>query len=171
MAATIFACGGDDGGGGGGGNHADASVATDAKVFMDAPPGGVTGLGQKCASNTDCPASAPDCIALVLGSTNSTKYCTPHCVDDASAMTGSDGQFTAASFNPAPMPAKCTGAYSGTVGTPVCGVLLAYTPMDNPLKKNMAYTMIDLGCAVQCGTGSTCPTGMTCTSNFCFPSP
>ncbi|HEY5922483.1 MAG TPA: hypothetical protein VIV11_12465 [Kofleriaceae bacterium] len=177
VGTTVFACGGDDGGGGG---NPDAKVFMDApKVFMDAPPGtGLMGLGQKCGSGQPaCPSNAPDCIALGIGGgMASTSYCTPHCLDDGTGMTGSNGQFSSTAFTPAPDPTKCTGAYTGgSVGMPACGVLLAYTPMDNPLVANKNYTMIDLGCVVLCSTGMGCPTGTTAqmvqTTCFCFPSP
>lgn len=170
--ATIFACGGDDGGGG---TTIDAKVFMDApKVFMDAPPGqGLTGLGQKCDQASPCPTGM-DCIALGLASGSSPTFCTPHCLDDGTATTNAMSQFPNNGFTPAPDPAKCTAAYSGgAVGMPACGVILAYTPMDNPLMANKQYTMIDLGCVVLCSTGNMCPAGTTATtagSNcFCFP--
>jgi hypothetical protein len=172
---TIFACGGDDDGGNA---TPDAKVFMDApKVFMDAPPGqGLTGLGQKCTMPSDCPANAPDCIALGLSSGASPSFCTPHCLDDGTATTNAMSQFPNNGFTPAPDPTKCTAAYSGgAVGMPACGVILAYNPMDNPLKPTTSYNMIDLGCVVLCSTGMACPAGTTATtagSNcFCFPNP
>ncbi|HEX5058853.1 MAG TPA: hypothetical protein VFV99_05805 [Kofleriaceae bacterium] len=170
----MFACGGDDGGGGNG--NPDAKVFMDSKVFMDAPGGGggLTGLGQKCGSGQPaCPTNAPDCIALGLGGGSaSTSYCTPHCLEDGSGTTNAQGQLT--TTTPAPDNAKCSAVYTGgSVGMPACGVILATTPMDNPLKANTSYTMIDLGCVIVCGTGMMCPTGTTATTAgstcFCFP--
>jgi hypothetical protein len=165
---TLFACGGDDGGGGGG--NPDAKVFMDApKVFMDAPPSqGLSGLGQKCDMNAPCPTGM-DCISLGLPSGPSPSYCTPHCLDNGTGTTNGSGQLT--STTPAPNNAACTGGYMGSVGTPQCGVILSYTPMDKPMMANKQYTAIALGCIIQCGTGNMCPTGMTCTSNFCFPNP
>jgi len=171
IAATVFSCG-DDGGGGG---NPDAKVFMDGKVFMDAPGGGgLMGLGQKCGSNQPaCPANAPDCIALAIGSSASTSYCTPHCLDDGSAKTDPQGKLTGSAFMPAPDPSKCTNAFMGSIGSAACGVLLAYNPMDNPLKPSTNYNMIDLGCVVICGAGSACPTGMNCqmtnSGALCFP--
>jgi hypothetical protein len=87
-------------------------------------------------------------------------------------MTNAQGQL--ATTTPAPDGTKCTAAYSGgSVGMPACGVILAYQPMDNPMKPNTNYTMIDLGCVVLCSTGNMCPAGTTAAtagSNcFCFP--
>jgi hypothetical protein len=158
-------------------SHADGPGPEDAKVFMDAPPvTGLQGLGQKCGMGLPaCPANAPDCIGLGLpGGMSSTTFCTPHCDDNATAKTNAQGQFPQMSsgYNPAPDPTKCSAAYTGTVGTPACGVMLSYTPMDNPPKANKTYTGISLGCAIVCGMGNTCPTGLTCNTTVmaCFPS-
>jgi hypothetical protein len=172
IAATVFSCGDD----GGGSSNPDAKVFMDApKVFMDAPPGqGVMGLGQKCGSNLPaCPANAPDCIALAVGSGASPTYCTPHCLDNGTGMTDAQGKFISSSFMPAPDPTKCSGAFTGSVGSAACGVLLKYNPMDIPPKAGSAYNMINLGCVVICGSGSACPMGMSCTMTgagpLCFP--
>lgn len=171
--ATIIAC--SSGGGG-------KNVTPDAKVFKDAPGqpmdapagGGVSGLGQKCGSGQPaCPSTSPDCIALgKAGGAATTSYCTPHCDDNATSTTDGSGNFT--TFTP-PRNMNCTTQYSGSTGSGACGVILAYTPMDNPKKPNMQYTAISLGCVVLCGTGNACPTGMTAdTADFgtciCFPS-
>ena len=173
--AAFVACGGGGGGGGGGGAHPDAKEFLDAKVFLDAPPG-LQGLGQKCAaigSNApDCPADAPDCLGIALSSTtNSTFYCSPECDTGASGKTNGSGQLT--TVTPAPG-TQCTTAYSGgTAATPACGLILATTPADNPLKANTNYTGIVLGCVIECGGAgmTTCPTGLTCntTAKLCFP--
>jgi hypothetical protein len=145
----------------------------DAKVFMDAPPG-LMGLGQKCGMGLPaCPANAPDCIGLALGNgMNSTQFCTPACDMNATAKTNATGQFPANGFTPPPSNMACSSAFTGTAGTPLCGVLLAYTPMDTPPKPNKTYTGISLGCVVACGMGNACPTSMTCNTTvmLCFPS-
>jgi len=162
--ATIFACGDD-------GNNPDAKQL-DAKVFMDAPAG-VSGLGQKCGSGLPaCPTNAANCIGLRFSNGTTTNfYCTPFCDQNASAMTGSNGQFptTASGYTPPPDVSICAGAYSGSVGTPGCGVPTSWTPMDSPPIANKNYTGINLACFVVCGAGSACPAGLTCTNTACTP--
>ena len=131
------------------------------------------GLGQKCGSGLPaCPTNASDCIALGLpGGSASTAYCTPHCLDNGSGTTNGSGQLT--TTTPPPDNSKCTGAYTGgSVGMPVCGVILSTTPADNPLKPNTNYTGISLGCLIGCGSGTpSCPMGTTCNTGvgLCFP--
>jgi hypothetical protein len=169
LGATIIACGSD----GKKKNPVDGST-DDSGGNIDSNgsgSGGISGLGQHCGSGFPaCPANAPDCIAVAIGSAASPSYCTPHCLDGGSGTTNNQGQLTATT--PPPDNTKCSAAYTGgSVGTPACGLLLSYMPMDVPLKKNMTYTSIVLGCVVACGAGNTCPTGMTCnaTAKFCFP--
>ena len=146
----------------------------DAKTFSDAPGGpmdapaggGETALGKKCSSPTDCPTNAPDCV----GFQGTTSYCTPLCDMNATDTTNAMGQFTS-TITPAPNDGTCTAAFTGTIGTPKCGALLAWTPMDNPPKANTKYTNISMGCVVLCGANNTCPSGMACNSSVgaCFP--
>jgi hypothetical protein len=170
-AATIIACGSSGGNG-----------TPDAKTFKDAAgsgsgsgsgSAGLTGLGQKCAfgsASSGCPASASDCVAIKVGSGASNGWCTPHCDDAASGMTNGSGALSPSSLNPAADQTKCTAAYSGSGGVAACGLLLAYTPMDNPLVANKAYTGISLGCVVACGSGGVCPSSMSCVGNaLCTP--
>jgi len=154
-ALSVAACGGDDGKSG-----PDAPPAgIDAKVFMDAPGGGgLTGLGQHCdpaMNNADCPANAPTCVGIQGGTAT---YCTPDCLTNGTATTNAQGQIT--STTPAPSTTACSAAYSGTIGAGACGLILAYSPMDNPMMANKQYTGIQLGCVITCSAGA-CPTGFT----------
>jgi len=148
--SALVACG-DDGG---------SNPVVDAPIVVDAPPdapAGLTGLGQSCnpaMMDADCPANAPSCVGLAGGTKT---YCTPLCLTNGSATTDATGQIM--TTTPAPTPATCTGAYSGAIGTAVCGVILTYTPMDAMLMPNKAYTGINLGCAIRCSAAGTCPTG------------
>jgi hypothetical protein len=167
--AVLVACGGSSS------KNPDASTH-DSKVFQDSPAStGLMGLGQKCGTGLPaCPTNAPSCVGIALpGGGASTQYCTPHCDDNATAKTDATGNFpnSASGFTPAPDPSKCGAAFTGTAGTPACGLFLTYTPMDNPPKPNKTYTGISLGCLVVCGTGNACPTGTTCNTTlmFCFP--
>jgi hypothetical protein len=166
-AAVFVACGGDDGGGGGGSNNPDAKVFMDAAVPMDAPAG-LSGLGQKCMTGSDCPASAPDCISVKLTSGMSNFYCTPRCVEGGTMTTDGSGSIT---VMPNPDNAKCVAAYSGggTGVTLSCSLLTAWMPMDNPPKPSSTYTNVNMGCLIRCGTNMACPAGTTCTSGSCFP--
>ncbi|MCX5747343.1 MAG: hypothetical protein NT062_33170 [Proteobacteria bacterium] len=155
----VAACGDD----GSTNSKVDAPMGgADAPSNVDAPPAATGGLGQKCGGTEPaCPASAPECVGIA-GATGRGQFCTPKCLAGGTGTTNASGQFTATT--PSPDPAKCTAAFSGSVGMPVCGLILAYTPMDNPLKANTAYTGIDLGCVIVCGTGMTCPTGTLATT-------
>ena len=156
VGSALAACS-SSGGGGGGGAGADAPKQIDAPA-IDAPAG-LSGLGQLCVPammNADCPANAPLCIGLAGGTAT---YCTPKCLSGGTGTTNAQGQFT--TTTPAPMTATCTAAFSGTVGTAACGVLLAFVPMDASLMPNKAYTGIDIGCAIKCSAAGTCPTGFT----------
>ena len=164
--AAIVACGGSSKS-----THPDGNNnMPDAKTFMDGSSSGGLTLGKACGSAADCPASAPDCIAIGLGGGSaSPSYCTPECDSNATGTTNGSGQFT--SLTPPPNNAACTGAYTGA-GSAACSLLLKWTPMDNPLKNNKQYTGVTLGCLVHCGTGNTCAAGMTCNTSvmLCFPS-
>ena len=168
VVAGFVACGGDDGGGGGGSNNPDAKVFMDAAVPMDAPAG-LSGLGQKCMTGSDCPASAPDCISVKLMTGMSNFYCTPRCVEGGTMMTNGSGSPT--SVTPSPDNQKCIAAYSGGGAgvTVACSLLTSWTPMDNPLKASSTYTGVNMGCLIRCGTNMACPAGTTCASGSCFP--
>jgi len=85
-------------------------------------------------------------------------------------MTGANGTLTVSTIMPAPNQGACTAAFTASVGTPACALLLGgYQPADNPMMANKAYTMITIECAISCGTGNTCPTGLTCQMGGCFP--
>jgi hypothetical protein len=165
-ASTLtLACGGDD----------DSGGMPDARVFLDAapdaPPAGLSGLGQSCSQENPCPTNAPVCIQLGLpggGTTNA--FCTAICLENGTGMTNAQGQFAAGSITPAPNDAPCAAAFTGTVGTPACAVITSTTPMHNPLMANTQYTQIAAGCAIVCGAGNACPNGTTCTGGLCTPS-
>jgi hypothetical protein len=186
LVSGAAACGGDDGGDDGNtdnqnddddDDNADDDIVVDDNVddntddtdesTDDVPPpdgssGSVMGLGQKCdpaMMNADCPTNAPFCVGIAGGNGNT--YCTPTCLENGSSTTNAQGQFTA--FTPAPSQTACPGAFTSTPGNPVCGLILAYTPMDANPAPNTAYTGIALGCAVLCDAGA-CPTGMTCST-------
>lgn len=165
---VLAAC---SGGGKGGNNGADGGA--DGPPPVDAPAG-LTGLGQKCGTGLPaCPASAPECFGLVQGGT---AYCSPDCLTGGTGKTNAQGQFPASgtgSLTPPPDNTKCTTGYTGgTVGMPVCAIILKTTPADNPLKPNTSYTAINMGCAIVCTSGM-CPAGMTCNTSIgpgvCLP--
>ena len=154
------------------GNPGVDARPVDGQQQLDSPSSSLTGLGQKCGAGVAaCSANAPDCIALGLSSTmQSTTYCTPHWLDDGSGTTNGSAQLT--TTVPEPDATKCTGAFTGTAGTPLCGVILATTPADNPLMANKHCAGIQLGCIVGCPSATpTCPPSMTCntTVHICFP--
>ena len=143
---ALVACG-DDGG----------STAPDAKVFMDAavdaPPAALTGLGQKCGAGLPaCPANASECFGIA--GTNGNTYCSPKCLTGGTATGAANNQLT--NIQPAPNN-SCTTSYSGTVGMAGCGVILSFSPMDNPTVVGKAYTNVEAGCAIRCGAGNACP--------------
>ena len=160
-AATIFACSSSPSKG------ADGGMGSDGRAMgIDGSGGGALALGKKCGSAADCPANAPDCV----GFQGTTSYCTPLCDMNATGTTNAMGQFTG-SLTPAPSDATCSGAFTGSAGTPKCEAVLSYTPMDTPPKPNKQYTNISMACVVLCGANSTCPSTMTCntTVGACFP--
>jgi len=167
LGSALVACG-DDGGKGGG---VDAPKAIDAAI--DAPvAAGPTGLGKKCTTPADCPANAPECVGL---SQTTNAWCTPKCLTGGAGTTNGNGALPLSGVTPAPSTTVCPAAFTGTPvtgGNPVCALILATVPADNPLVANKAYTGIDLGCVVACGTGNTCPMGMTCNTavgGACLP--
>jgi hypothetical protein len=142
----------------------DAPKAIDAAI--DTPPANLSGLGQKCGQGMPaCPANASECVGLQ----GTASFCTPKCASGATGMTNASGQLT--TTTPPPNNQTCSSAYTGTVGMPVCGVILTVVPADNPLVANKAYSGIDLGCVITCGTGGACPASTTCntTVGACFP--
>jgi len=144
----------------------DAKVTLDAAAPVDAPA--ISGLGQKCASSTECPANAPSCISYKLSTGPSPKYCTPLCLQGATMMTDAQGNLSTPT--PPPDTAKCIAAYSGGAGASVaCVVPIAWTPMDNPFKASTTYTNLSMGCVILCGTGNACPSGTSCINGGCFP--
>jgi hypothetical protein len=168
--AVIVACGSS-----GSGNKTPDAKAIDAKS-IDAAPAGLTGLGQKCTADANCPASAPTCVGIGAA----TMWCAPTCLTGATGTTNGSAQFTgsgAGALNPLPSDAECAAGYSGgTAGTADCDIIATLTPMDTTIMPNKAYTAIGFVCSVGCGgtaAAPTCPTSMTCgTGNFaglCIP--
>ena len=88
-------------------------------------------------------------------------------------MTNASAQLPLNGLTPAADPTKCTGAYTGSGGVAQCSLILAITPMDNPLVASKAYTGISLGCLVACGSGGACPSSMSCMgtapNQLCIP--
>ena len=169
ISSTVAACSSD----GGTTTHVDAHVvAIDAPAqAIDAPPGGLTGLGQKCGTGLPaCPSTAMQCVGLA-GLTGAGQYCTPKCETGGTSTSNAQGQFAA--ITPTPSTTACPAAFTGSVGAPTCGIILAYSPMDNPIVANKAYTGIDLGCVIVCGTAMACPSGtvakMAGTTCLCVP--
>jgi hypothetical protein len=154
MSSTLLACGGDDG-------DSTPDAAIDAMPDAAVP---LMGLGQKCGTGLPaCAAPAPACLTQP-GATSG--FCSAICLMGATGMTNAMGQFT--SLSPLPDDAKCTAAYSGTVGTAECSVLISLTPMEQPMA-NKSYTNISFACAIACGPSNACPFGTSCTSGFCQP--
>lgn len=159
-ASAVVACGGNGG-----------STSPDAKVFMDAPmpdaPGGgeLTGLGKKCVpamQGADCPQGTDGCLTFGAGATMG--MCTKLCVGPTPAgtfMTNAQAQIGTINPDPATRNSICSAAYTGTIGTSICGSLVNVMPADNPLQANKNYTFL-AACTIQCGAGNTCPTGYTC---------
>ena len=159
---AVIACG-DDGG----------STQPDAQQQMDAMPGTLMGLGQKCVvamAGADCPANAPGCLSFGGGAAMG--ICTPRCVNNGTMMTNAQSQImtvTPDPFGPA-QAGVCTAAFTGTVGTAACTNLIGgFMPPHNPLQANTQYTMVRFVCGIACAAGNTCPGGLTCTNNQCIP--
>ena len=157
-------------------NHTDARGtgspdAASGTGTPDAAQAGLVGLGQKCTTPSDCPASAPECITLKQGGTH---YCTPHCLDNGTGTTNGSAQFTGSgtgALTPLPMDSLCAAQYTGPMASSAaCDVILSTTPADNPLKANTKYTAVVFGCSIDCSTNA-CPTGTTCdaTQKICYP--
>jgi len=144
----------------------DAKVYFDAHIYMDAPP--LMGLGQKCATDADCPTNAPLCRSYKLSTGNSPLFCSPLCLEGATMTTDAQGNVTATS--PAPDVSKCTAAYGGGIlGLPTCGNWLSWTPMET-FQPSTTYTNIMWGCYIRCtNADTTCPAGLTCINGGCFP--
>jgi len=162
LSLALFACGGDGGG----------SSTKDAPPPPQEAGGDLAGLGQKCGTGLPtCPANAPDCIGLEQ---NGGRYCTPRCLEAGAGMTNPQGALPLNTITPPPDNAVCTGAFTGTIGTPACQLILATEPAHNPLMASTNYTGIRLGCLISCGANNTCPTGYTCmtpagVTPTCFP--
>jgi len=168
--AVIVACGSS----GGDNKTPDAPKAIDAGKSIDAANATLTGLGQKCGSGlAACPTNASDCI----GPPGGTSFCTPTCLTGGVGTTDGSGNFPptgTGALVPAPSDATCSGAFTGTAGTPACAAILAYTPMDATIAANKKYTAVQFDCLVLCGTGTgsgACPATMTCdtTQGICNP--
>lgn len=158
MVLGLAACGDD-----GGSSPVDAPPAD---MAVDTPAA-TMGLGQICSQSMPCPANAPACLST-QGATMG--FCSALCADNAMGMTDAQGNLPLANVTPAPNQAACTAAFSASVGTPSCALILGgYMPPDNPMMASKAYTMIDLACAIECGPNNTCPTGLTCQDGGCFP--
>lgn len=153
----------------------------DDQQQIDAPGGGIDapnqnidapmatgGLGQICNDQMACPSSAMLCLRFSAQAANG--FCSLVCASGQMNMPNAQGQFPRP---PATNDATCAAQFSGTVGTPICGVVLSNTlqppvPSGQMPNMNTTYTY-DAACIVTCGTGNTCPTGLTCQSGACLP--
>ncbi|MBP6633760.1 MAG: hypothetical protein KBG28_02750 [Kofleriaceae bacterium] len=132
----------------------DDPLPGDPDAAVDTTPDastGAMGIGQVCSQAMPCPASAPTCAVTQMNAT--VGFCTASCgTTPANSMTP-----------PAGGNAMCVAAYTGGVGTPVCGLGFA------PMGQTMTW-----GCAIACGNfqGNElggCPGGLTCVANNCTP--
>lgn len=166
--SALVACGG-SGGDDDGQQQIDAPGST-----IDAPGGNIDApmasgaLGQICNQTMTCPSSAMLCLRFSATAANG--YCSLVCAPQQMNMPNAQGQFPRP---PTTTDAACAAQFSGTVGTPICGVVLSNTlqppvPQGQQPNQNTTYTY-DAACIITCGTGNTCPTGLTCQSGACLP--
>lgn len=151
---------------------ADAAIIDGAAIDsgadarpVDAPiDANLSGLGQLCTLNEECPAEAPTCLDFgvhaMLG------YCTRVCHDDWMATTDNQGTFPAGSFNLPPSDSDlCRASFSGSSGVALCGVATDVRPMIVTLPApDTTYTM-DYTCIITCGSGAACPAGLVANTN------
>ena len=158
-AAMVVACGNSSP------THPDARVFKDGPPAPDAPAG-LMGLGQQCGSGLpSCPTAVSACIGPQGAATG---ICTAVCDMNGSGTTNGSGQLLLTAITPPPNNTTCTGAFTGTVGTAACNLLLAITPADSPLMANKLYTGIQLDCGIVAGSGNACPGNLTFKNGFCF---
>ncbi len=135
LVVSCMSCGsdGDDGNGGAGdAGNSDASGGSDAS-----PDAGDTGfLGQSCQQPT-CPGTS-QCLSQVTGGPG---YCTAPCAEN-NVLTP-----------PSASDPTCVPFYSGTIGTPVCGM-----PTSNP----DAPPMFRWFCVLDCSADDMCPSNLSC---------
>jgi hypothetical protein len=163
MTTGLVACSGDDGG---------ISTVDAARIDAGMDALNLTGLGQLCNDNSPCPQNAPICLTFSDTATNG--YCTPLCQDDWTAMSNAQGQIPREMLQlPASATQTCVDAFSGTPGTPACGLAVDIRPAP-PIQPNMMYT-IDYTCGISCGAGNTCPNGLVANTslimNVCLCTP
>ena len=148
-----------------------AACGDDITPATDAAPAGLTGLGQICGTATSaaCPAIAPHCLRFPADPTIG--ICSASCIDGGTFTT--DAQAALSSVAPDPLGteamAACAAAYTGTVGTPSCAVLVTYTPMDAVLQPSASYTGAGFACAIACAADHTCPAGLHCNTAVATP--
>lgn len=161
-------------GGGGGDDGDDDGTTIDAPTSnIDAPGGNVDApaagaLGQICNTTMTCPSSAMLCLRFSASAANG--YCSLVCAPGQMNMPNAQGQFPRP---PTTTDAACVAQFSGTVGTPICGVVLSNTlqppvPQGQQPNPQTTYTY-DAACIITCGAGNACPTGLTCQSGACLP--
>ena len=150
MTTGLVACSGDDGG---------ISTVDAARIDAGMDALNLTGVGQLCNDNSPCPQNAPICLTFSDTATNG--YCTPLCQDDHMATTNAQGMFPQGSLTlPAAATQMCVDAFSGSTGSPRCGLAIDVQPaIAGAPAPNTTYT-IDYACGIVCGTGNTCPTGL-----------
>jgi len=121
------------------------------------------GLGKTCNAPADCAPPTQGC----LGPAGAAGICSGICKDDYMVTTDASGGV--------PLPdaadashATCAAMFSGSVGVPVCAIITAATPADNPLMANTAYSL-QLACALAADNGA-CPANLTADAQgFCQP--
>jgi len=135
-------------------------------VTPDSPPA-AAGLGSKCGTGQPtCPAMLT-CL-MFQGAQNG--FCSGVCHMGATFMTDAQGNIASTTVVPADN-AQCQSIFTGSQGTPVCGVQVNTSPTPTtPIQKSTTFTF-DAYCAVACGTANACPTGMTCDTQkkLCLP--
>jgi hypothetical protein len=166
LTVGLAACGGSGGGDDDDGTSIDAPGAIDAPANIDAPAGG--GLGQICNQTMTCPSTAMQCLRFSATAPNG--YCSLVCAPGQMNMPNAQGQFPRP---PTTTDAACVAQFSGSVGTPICGVVLSNTlqppvPQGQQPQQGTTYTY-DAACIITCGTGMACPTGLTCQQGACLP--
>jgi hypothetical protein len=118
MTTGLVACSGDDGG---------ISTVDAARIDAGMDALNLTGVGQLCNDNSPCPSNAMICLTFSDTATNG--YCTPLCQDDHMATTNAQGQFPQGSLTlPAAATQMCVDAFSGSPGSPRCGLAIDIQP-------------------------------------------
>jgi len=149
----------------GSGSDTKVDAAIDAKpidaVVADAPAP-LVGLGQRCVTSQDCPASTPGCLIKPGAAAG---FCSAICHMNAMFMTDANSMIAGGTDVSLDDP-KCLALFTGGVtGVPKCNQFVNRTP-SGALMPNTTYT-VQAVCNVACTTANTCPSGMTCNMGNC----